>query len=114
MDRLYKDGLEKYMIRNNTKPNIHTKNYYLKNESKEYDGNETVYVNQSILNADSIANTVKNKNSKNILFADLKTSNESNLIKSNVKTSMKTSDNLSTSKDNLNIVEQLPLIMDNK
>ena len=114
VDRLYKDGLEKYMIRNNTKPNIHTKNYYLKNESKEYDGNETVYVNQSILNVDSIANTVKNKNSKNILFADLKTSNESNLIKSNVKTSMKTSDNLSTSKDNLNIVEQLPLIMDNK
>lgn len=83
VDRLYKDGLEKYMIRNNTKPNIHTKNYYLKNESKEYDGNETVYVNQSILNVDSIANTVKNKNSKNILFADLKTSNESNLIKSN-------------------------------
>jgi len=114
VDRLYKDGLEKYMIRNNTKPNIHTKNYYLKNESKEYDGNETVYVNQSILNVDSIANTVKNKNSKNILFADLKTSNESNLIKSNVKTSMKTSDNLSTSKDNLNIVEQLPLIMDSK
>ena len=114
VDRLYKDGLEKYMVRNNTKPNIHTKNYYLKNESKEYDGNETVYVNQSILNVDSIANTVKNKNSKNILFADLKTSNESNLIKSNVKTSMKTSDNLSTSKDNLNIVEQLPLMMDNK
>lgn len=114
VDRLYKEGLEKYMIRNNTKPNIHTKNYYLKNESKEYDGNETVYVNQSILNVDSIANTVKNKNSKNILFADLKTSNESNLIKSNVKTSMKTSDNLSTSKDNLNIVEQLPLIMDSK
>ena len=114
VDRLYKDGLEKYMIRNNTKPNIHTKNYYLKNESKEYDGNETVYVNQSILNVDSIANTVKNKNSKNILFADLKTSNESNLIKSNVKTSMKTSDNLSASKDNLNIVEQLPLIMDSK
>lgn len=114
VDRLYKDGLEKYMIRNNTKPNIHTKNYYLKNESKEYDGNETVYVNQSILNVDSLANTVKNKNSKNILFADLKTSNESNLIKSNVKTSMKTSDNLSTSKDNLNIVEQLPLIMDSK
>ena len=114
VDRLYKDGLEKYMIRNNTKPNIHTKNYYLKNESKEYDGNETVYVNQSILNVDSIANTVKNKNSKNILFPDLKTSNESNLIKSNVKTSMKTSDNLSSSKDNLNIVEQLPLIMDSK
>ena len=114
VDRLYKDGLEKYMVRNNTKPNIHTKNYYLKNESKEYDGNETVYVNQSILNVDSIVNTVKNKNSKNILFTDLKTSNESNLIKSNVKTSMKTSDNLSTSKDNINIVEQLPLIMDSK
>ena len=84
VDRLYKDGLEKYMIRNNTKPNLHTKNYYLKNESKDYDGNETVYVNQSILNVDSIANTVKNKNSKNILFADLKTSNESNLIKSKI------------------------------
>ena len=109
VERLYKDGLEKILTKNNTKPNIFSKNCY-KNENKEsYDGNETVYVNQSVLNAESLKESEQNMNKYN--------SNESNLIKSsNIKTSMITNDNLSLSKDNniTNVNEQLSLMINSK
>jgi len=113
VDRLYKEGLEKVLIRNNTKPNIFSKNYS-KNEKKEYDGNETIYVNQSILKIESI----KSDKNKNLLSGEIKMGNSndsnSNLIKTNIKTSIGTNDNLSLSKDNNNLVEQLPLMMNSK
>ena len=109
VERLYKDGLEKILTKNNTKPKIFSKNCY-KNENKEsYDGNETVYVNQSVLNAESLKESEQNMNKYN--------SNESNLIKSsNIKTSMITNDNLSLSKDNniTNVNEQLSLMINSK
>lgn len=109
VERLYKDGLEKILTKNNTKPNIFSKNCY-KNENKEsYDGNETVYVNQSVLNTESLKESDHNMNKYNY--------NESNLIKSsNIKTSMVTNDNLSQSKDNnnTNINEQFSLIINSK
>ncbi len=113
VDRLYKEGLEKILTKNNTKPKIFSKKYY-KTENKEtYDGNETVYVNQSILKIESLKELENNNNMKKC------NSNESNLIKnSNIKTSMVTNDNLSSSKDNnntnTNINEQIPLIINSK
>ena len=105
IDRLYKDGLEKVLIRNNTKPNLFAKNYY-KSESKEdYDGNETVYVNQSILKVESLKELGKNIN-KSVEIKNLySNTNESNKIKSNIKTSMMTNDNFSLAKDNNNFIE---------
>ena len=113
VDRLYKEGLEKMLTKNNTKPKIFSKKNY-KTENKEtYDGNETVYVNQSILKIESLKELENNNNMKKC------NSNESNLIKnSNIKTSMVTNDNLSSSKDNnntnTNINEQIPLIINSK
>ena len=82
-------------------------------QRQTYDGNETVYVNQSILKIESLKELENNNNMKKC------NSNESNLIKnSNIKTSMVTNDNLSSSKDNnntnTNINEQIPLIINSK
>lgn len=106
VDRLYKEGLEKVLIRNNTKPNLFAKNYHHKTESKEdYDGNDTIYVNQSVLKVESIKS--------NKLNEDMKNSNsiESNMFKSNAKNSMEMINNLTLSNDKNNIIEQLPLRM---
>ena len=106
---MYKDGLEKILTKNNTKPNIFSKNCYKNGNKESYDGNETVYVNQSVLNSESLKESEHNMNKYN--------SNESNLIKSsNIKTSMVTNDNLSQSKDNnnTNINEQLSLMINSK
>ena len=53
VNRLYQDGLEKVLIRNNTKQNLFSKHYYNRTESEnkeDYQGNETIYTNQSLLN----------------------------------------------------------------
>ena len=113
VDRLYKDGLEKVLIRNSTKPNLHSKKYY-KNEIEVkdyYDGNESIYVNQTTLKNESI----KFDKNKNLISDEIKNrnSNESNLVKTNIKTSIGTNENLYLSKDNNNINKQL-LIMNNQ
>ena len=116
IERLYKDGLEKVLIRNNTKPNIFTKNCYKTENKEDYDGNETVYVNQSLLKVESLKDFDKNTN-KSVEIKNINSnSNESNMIKSNVKTSMMTNDNFSSTKDNNNnnFLEQLPLMMNSK
>ena len=68
VERLYKEGLEKYLVRNKTKPNLYSKSYYKTENKEEYDGNETIYNNGSILEMESFGDITKNKNNKKIVF----------------------------------------------
>ena len=107
VDRLYKEGLEKVLIRNNTKPNLFSKSYHHKTENKDdNDGSETIYVNQSVLKVESL------KSGKVFEEMQNSNSNESNFIKSNVKNSVEIiKNNLTLSNDRKNIIEELPLMM---
>ena len=104
VERLYKEGLDKVLTKNKTKPNIfaNSKNYYKTENKDDYDGNETIYVSQSVLKVESLKESTKMKKSS---------SNESNLAKSNIKTATVTNDNLSLSKDNNNYIYKSPLIL---
>ena len=63
VDRLYKDGLEKTLVKNNTKPNIFSKNYYRNDNKEDCDNNETIFANKSVVNTDNVNNM--NNNYKN-------------------------------------------------
>ena len=62
VDRLYKDGLEKTLVKNNTKPNIFSKNYYRNDSKEDCDNNETIFANKSVINTDILNKMNNNKN----------------------------------------------------
>ena len=114
VDRLYKDGLEKTLIKNNTKPNIFSKSYNKTTENCDGDGegNETMYVNKSTINMESFKNSSKNKN----ILEENKNSNDMMIKRNNIIIPMKNNDDLFISKNikNNNLVDQLPLVINNK
>ena len=114
VDRLYKDGLEKTLMKNNTKPNIFSKSYNKTTENCDGDGegNETMYVNKSTINMESFKNSSKNKN----ILEENKNSNDMMIKRNNIIIPMKNNDDLFISKNikNNNLVDQLPLVINNK
>ena len=114
VDRLYKDGLEKTLMKNNTKPNIFSKSYNKTTENCDGngEGNETIYANKSTINMESFKNSSKNKN----IFEENKNSNDMIIKRNNIIIPMKNNDDLFISKNikSNNLVDQLPFVINNK